>query len=256
MYVKKWGDAGNSKSGDVHFYTTVDNALNTSTFPRAKFVSEFGFQSFPSWQAVKKYSEPQDWSYLSPLSTFLQRHPGDTEDMMKQMDLHYQVRNESFFFLFFLASTSCPFSSAFSRAASSSPPAAAAAAVAALSSSSVNLKKNTGKKKTATTKTGAPGIRPGGLAALGAELAVPEVDLPDPGLPGRDLRRRLDVLEADQDRARRADDGRAVLVRGSFAFFFFSPLSLFSLFSLSLSSFFSPPRPIPPSIFLLLLSLS
>ena len=91
MYVKKWGDAGNSKSGDVHFYTTVDNALNTSTFPRAKFVSEFGFQSFPSWQAVKKYSEPQDWSYLSPLSTFLQRHPGDTEDMMKQMDIHYQV---------------------------------------------------------------------------------------------------------------------------------------------------------------------
>jgi len=91
MYVKKWGDAGNSKSGDVHFYTTVDNALNTSTFPRAKFVSEFGFQSFPSWQAVKKYSEPQDWSYLSPLSTFLQRHPGDTEDMMKQMESHYQV---------------------------------------------------------------------------------------------------------------------------------------------------------------------
>lgn len=91
MYVKKWGDAGNSKSGDVHFYTTVDNALNTSTFPRAKFVSEFGFQSFPSWQAVRKYSEPQDWSYLSPLSTFLQRHPGDTEDMMKQMESHYQV---------------------------------------------------------------------------------------------------------------------------------------------------------------------
>lgn len=91
IYVKKWGDAGNSKSGDVHFYTTVDNALNTSTFPRAKFVSEFGFQSFPSWQAVKKYSEPQDWSYLSPLSTFLQRHPGDTEDMMKQMESHYQV---------------------------------------------------------------------------------------------------------------------------------------------------------------------
>ena len=100
MYVKKWGDAGNAKSGDVHFYTTVDNALNTSTFPRAKFVSEFGFQSFPSWQAVKKYSEPQDWSYLSPLSTFLQRHPGDTEDMMKQMDLHYEVR--VCFFHFFL----------------------------------------------------------------------------------------------------------------------------------------------------------
>ena len=100
MYVKKWGDAGNAKSGDVHFYTTVDNALNTSTFPRAKFVSEFGFQSFPSWQTVKKYSEPQDWSYLSPLSTFLQRHPGDTEDMMKQMDLHYEVR--VCFFHFFL----------------------------------------------------------------------------------------------------------------------------------------------------------
>jgi hypothetical protein len=113
MYVKKWGDAGNAKSGDVHFYTTVDNALNTSTFPRAKFVSEFGFQSFPSWQAVKKYSEPQDWSYLSPLSTFLQRHPGDTEDMMKQMDLHYEVR--VCFFHFFSSPPAPPpcFSSCF-----------------------------------------------------------------------------------------------------------------------------------------------
>ena len=39
FYVKRWGDVGDWKRGDVHFYTTTDNALNISTFPRAKFVS-------------------------------------------------------------------------------------------------------------------------------------------------------------------------------------------------------------------------
>ena len=74
--------------------------------------------------------------------------------------------------------------------------------------------KNPSQKNTknAPTTTGAPGVRARGLAALGAELAVPEMDLPDAGLPGSYLRRRLDLLEADQDRARRADDGGAVLV--------------------------------------------
>jgi len=91
FYVKRWGDVGDWKRGDVHFYTTTDNALNVSTFPRAKFVSEFGFQSFPSWSVYKGVSEPQDWSYEAPMTVFRQRHPGDTEDMLKQMATHYQV---------------------------------------------------------------------------------------------------------------------------------------------------------------------
>jgi hypothetical protein len=91
FYVKRWGDVGDWKRGDVHFYTTTDNALNVSTFPRAKFVSEFGFQSFPSWEVYKGVSEPQDWSYEAPMTVFRQRHPGDTEDMLKQMAIHYQV---------------------------------------------------------------------------------------------------------------------------------------------------------------------
>ena len=91
FYVKRWGDVGDWKRGDVHFYTTTDNALNVSTFPRAKFVSEFGFQSFPSWVVYKNASSPADWSYEAPMTVFRQRHPGDTEDMLKQMAIHYQV---------------------------------------------------------------------------------------------------------------------------------------------------------------------
>ena len=91
FYVKRWGDVGDSRRGDVHFYTTKDNALNVSTYPRAKFVSEFGFQSFPSWVVYENATEPQDWDYTSPMTAFRQRHPGDTEDMLHQMATHYQV---------------------------------------------------------------------------------------------------------------------------------------------------------------------
>jgi beta-mannosidase len=91
FYVKRWGDVGDWKRGDVHFYTTTDNALNVSTFPRAKFVSEFGFQSFPSFVVYENASNPDDWSYEAPMTVFRQRHPGDTEDMLKQMAIHYQV---------------------------------------------------------------------------------------------------------------------------------------------------------------------
>ena len=62
-----------------------------STYPRAKFVSEFGFQSFPSWVVYENATEPQDWDYTSPMTAFRQRHPGDTEDMLHQMASHYQV---------------------------------------------------------------------------------------------------------------------------------------------------------------------
>jgi beta-mannosidase len=91
FYVKRWGDVGGSQKGDVHFYTTKDDALNVTTYPRAKFVSEFGFQSFPSWSVYENYTIPEDWSYLSNMTAFRQRHPGDTEDMLHQMAAHYQV---------------------------------------------------------------------------------------------------------------------------------------------------------------------
>ena len=91
-YVKRWGDVADWRRGDVHFYTVTDDALNLTTFPRAKFVSEFGFQSFASWEAVKgDLAGPGDWSHNATAIEFRQRHPGNTASLNTQMARHYQV---------------------------------------------------------------------------------------------------------------------------------------------------------------------
>ena len=91
-YVKRWGDVADWRRGDVHFYTVTDDALNVTTFPRAKFVSEFGFQSFASWEAVKgDLAGPGDWSHNATAIEFRQRHPGNTAALNTAMGRHYQV---------------------------------------------------------------------------------------------------------------------------------------------------------------------
>lgn len=42
--------------GDVHFYDYVSDCWDWSTFPKARFVSEYGYQSWPSFSTVEKVS--------------------------------------------------------------------------------------------------------------------------------------------------------------------------------------------------------
>lgn len=45
----RWGDVADPRFGDVHLYFYDKDALDPLTYPPAKFVSEFGFMSFPSF---------------------------------------------------------------------------------------------------------------------------------------------------------------------------------------------------------------
>lgn len=69
-YVKRFGKVWNPQFGDVHFYNYKDNCLDYTIYPRAKFISEFGFQSYPSFSVYEEVSSPEDWSYGSKLSSF------------------------------------------------------------------------------------------------------------------------------------------------------------------------------------------
>ena len=71
-YVKSWEEAYLTDRGDVHFYDTDDknDPWSTTLYPRAKFVSEFGFQSFPSFSSYQKQSATSDWSYNSSATAF------------------------------------------------------------------------------------------------------------------------------------------------------------------------------------------
>jgi beta-mannosidase len=66
----RWGDPADPRFGDVHFYNYKDDAMDPLTYPPAKFVSEFGYMSFPSFSAYQNVTEPQDWAIDSDMTNF------------------------------------------------------------------------------------------------------------------------------------------------------------------------------------------
>lgn len=69
-YVKRFGRVNDEHYGDVHFYNHTANALDHKTYPDARFVSEFGFQSYPSFDVLSTVSRLEDWSNSSEWSKF------------------------------------------------------------------------------------------------------------------------------------------------------------------------------------------
>ncbi|OQR74056.1 beta-mannosidase-like [Tropilaelaps mercedesae] len=67
---------GNTLYGDVHFYNNIMDSWKPDNFPTARFVSEFGFQSFPSLRTWKQATDdPNDLIFpLSELANHRQHH--------------------------------------------------------------------------------------------------------------------------------------------------------------------------------------
>lgn len=55
-----------SRFGDIHYYNYSADCMDPATYPPAKFVSEWGVQSAPSFASVAPYTAPPDWSPFSP----------------------------------------------------------------------------------------------------------------------------------------------------------------------------------------------
>ncbi|KAA6427867.1 MAG: beta-mannosidase [Trebouxia sp. A1-2] len=94
-YVKRWGDASSPFYGDVHFYNYDADSFDAATYPHARFVSEFGFQSLPSWTLYKNVTGPEDWSWESEMSQFRMRHPNGTQQLLDQARRHFNVSVKS-----------------------------------------------------------------------------------------------------------------------------------------------------------------
>jgi beta-galactosidase/beta-glucuronidase len=84
-YVKWWGNPDSWYAGDVHFYDYESDPLDPAMYPRARFVSEFGFQSHPSFDAYAKVTAPDDWARDSEAVHYRQRHEGGNEEMDAQI---------------------------------------------------------------------------------------------------------------------------------------------------------------------------
>lgn len=62
--------------GDYHYWNTWQHALPTTTFnnPKSRFFSEYGYQSFPMFETVKKYAlKESDWVITSDVVMWHQR---------------------------------------------------------------------------------------------------------------------------------------------------------------------------------------
>lgn len=70
-------DPNSSRSGDVHFWNVWHAAEPFSDYEKQKprFMSEYGFQSFPNIETIRSFTIPTDRDIESPIMLAHQRHP-------------------------------------------------------------------------------------------------------------------------------------------------------------------------------------
>ncbi|XP_006872780.1 PREDICTED: beta-mannosidase [Chrysochloris asiatica] len=77
--------------GDVHYYNYIGDCWNWKNFPKARFVSEYGYQSWPSLSTLEKVSSKNDWSFGSNFSVHRQHHAHGNDEMLYQAGLHFKL---------------------------------------------------------------------------------------------------------------------------------------------------------------------
>ncbi|KAF9193544.1 hypothetical protein BGZ51_009539 [Haplosporangium sp. Z 767] len=77
--------------GDVHYYDYKQNGLHIEHYPRARFVSEYGAQSMPSFKSWRNISSSDDWHPLSKLCIHRNHHGNGQQEMLEQIELQFQL---------------------------------------------------------------------------------------------------------------------------------------------------------------------
>jgi len=90
-FVKRWGQVQDPAWGDVHYYNYAADCEDPDTYPKARFVSEHGFQSFPSFASYKTVTAPEDQSRESWLMFMRQHHENGNEQVVDMMGRHFHV---------------------------------------------------------------------------------------------------------------------------------------------------------------------
>jgi beta-mannosidase len=86
-----WQIPYNHTSGDMHYYIAYANARFEACYDvKSRFFSEHGFQSFPDFNTVKKFTNQGDWNFLSPVMQHHQRAMGGNQVLDKYMKMYYR----------------------------------------------------------------------------------------------------------------------------------------------------------------------
>lgn len=79
-----------NRYGDVHHYDYFADSFDWTNYPSTRFASEYGFQSYPSFNALTSISSPIDWKYPITANLLHRQHRLTGEAEMKlQIKLHF-----------------------------------------------------------------------------------------------------------------------------------------------------------------------
>lgn len=80
-----------NKFGDVHHYDYMADSFDWTSFPSTRFASEYGYQSYPSFNALSSVTGPSDWKYPLTQNILHRQHrlTGELE-IKHQIRLHFK----------------------------------------------------------------------------------------------------------------------------------------------------------------------
>jgi beta-mannosidase len=99
-----FGDAWHDdRSGDMHFWSVWHEGKDFDHYRDVspRFCSEFGFQSYPSMSAIRKFADPKDWNIASPVMESHQKNAGGNARIAETMFRYFRfpVDFENFVYL-------------------------------------------------------------------------------------------------------------------------------------------------------------
>ncbi|XP_072898425.1 beta-mannosidase isoform X2 [Hemitrygon akajei] len=77
--------------GDVHYYNYCKDCLDWTYFPKPRFASEYGFQSWPSFSTLERVSSAEDWNFNSSFVNHRQHQTAGNALLLKQIQLHFKL---------------------------------------------------------------------------------------------------------------------------------------------------------------------
>ncbi len=100
--ISNWEQDVDFTIGDNHYWGVWHGEAPFSEYKKRipRFMSEFGFQSFPLFQSVQRYTNPPDWYLTSEVMMLHQKHPRGNELIRKYLLQEYKKPKDFESFLY------------------------------------------------------------------------------------------------------------------------------------------------------------
>ena len=81
--------------GDMHYWSVWHERKSFDAYLSIKprFVSEFGYESFPSLETIRSFAKEKDWNFTSKLMEYHQRSPSGNSIILENFSRYFQFPN-------------------------------------------------------------------------------------------------------------------------------------------------------------------